>query len=261
MKKKVKQKKENGERWLLTYADMITLLLALFIVLYAISNVDQAKFHSLAEALNQSLGDGNGTGVFDGNDGILDGNGNTIHDYPYIPTPAPNSGKTTIGSKDEMKNLEEGVDNIIDDLNITDAVGTGITDRGLTITFSNDALFDSGSATLKQDLMKGLETISKFLNRVNNAILIEGYTDNIPLSSTSIYSSNWQLSAARSANVAEFLAKKDIAGDRLSPVGYGEYHPKATNSTVEGRKKNRRVEITVLYGNTRGVQPTKAPNK
>lgn len=259
MKKKVKQKKENGERWLLTYSDMITLLLALFIVLYAISNVDTAKYHSLAEALNQSMGDGNGTSIFDGKGGILDQNGNTIKENTNgsknsTPTPAPTTaggeGKGSINSQEDMKNLMGGINSILNNLNISDSAGTGISDRGLTITFSNDVFYDSGKADLKEDLKKGLEQISVLLNRVDNPIVVEGYSDNIPISGNSTFSSNWALSAVRAANVADYLVDvQHINGNRVSATGYGEYHPKASNLTAEGRMKNRRVELTVTYNN------------
>ncbi len=258
MKKKVKQKKENSERWLLTYADMITLLLALFIVLYAISNVDQSKYHQLAEALNQSLGDGNGLSVFDGKAGVLDNNGNTIKENNSPSTPAPTGGAgTTLTTKEDMKNLAKGVNSILDNLHMTDASGTVITDRGLTVTFSNDVFFDSGKADLKDDLKKGLAQISVLLNRVDNPIVVEGYTDNIPISAQNLYSSNWLLSAARAANVVEFLVDEEkMNGNRVAAAGYGEYHPKASNSTDDGRKKNRRVELTVLYSTAKGLRPT-----
>lgn len=265
MKKKVKQKKENSERWLLTYADMITLLLALFIVLYAISNVDSAKYHSLAEALNESLGDGRGLSVFDGSAGMFDGEGKDIQIGPNTGevTPSPtNIPQGTLNTKEDMEHLEEGVNSVIDDLKIEDFAITEISDRGLTITFSNDVFFDSGKADLHVDLKKGLAQISVLLKRIDNSIFIEGYTDDVPISSSNIYSSNWQLSAARAANVAEFLAKQEmIDGERLSAVGYGEYHPKASNHTVEGRQKNRRVEITILYDSIKELLPLKEEKK
>lgn len=244
---------------------MITLLLALFIVLYAISNVDTAKYHQLAEAFNSSLGDGNGASVFDGKPGVLDNNGQTINENPNAATPAPTGGAgDTLSTKEDMKNLEEGIDSILGNLNISDAAGTGITERGLTITFSNDVFFDSGKADLKDDLKKGLAQISVLLSRVDNPIVIEGYTDNIPISkvNANLYSSNWQLSAARAANVAEFLVtNQHLGGNRLAAVGYGEYHPKSTNDTSEGRLKNRRVDLTVMYSTAKGTQPTKAATK
>lgn len=259
MKKKVKQKKENSERWLLTYADMITLLLALFIVLYAISNVDSAKYHSLAEALNDSLGDGKGLNVFDGKPGMLDG-GQTVNEDGTIQMPTGGATGTLV-TKEDMSNLEKGINSILENLNISDGAGTGITNRGLTITFSNDVFFDSGKAELKEDLKKGLLQMAVLLNRVDNPIVIEGYTDNIPISSGNIYTTNWLLSAARAANVVEFLVKNaNVDGNRLSAAGYGEYHPKAPNKTEADRMKNRRVELTVLYSNA-GTRPTQATTK
>lgn len=104
-------------------------------------------------------------------------------------------------------------------------------------------------------MKKGLSQIARLLNKVNNPIVIEGYTDNIPISKSNTYSSNWQLSAARAANVAEYLSEvENVDGTRISAIGFGEYRPTASNATVEGRNKNRRVDITVLYNDVTGME-------
>lgn len=275
MKKKVKPKKENGERWLLTYADMITLLLALFILLYGMSNVDQEKYEKLAESLNASLGDGKGASIFDGTEGIMDNRGNTIFDnykgtggdgqssvttVPTTVTPKPtetaSSGddSDTLTTQEDMNDLKNGINEIVDDMNVEGAIGTAIAERGLTISLADDAFFDSGKADLKTKMKKGISQIAKLLNKIDNPIIIEGYTDNIPISS-SIYSSNWQLSGARSGVVAEYLVEDEkVDGTRIASVGYGEYRPIASNDTAEGRSQNRRVDITILYDEAPGME-------
>jgi chemotaxis protein MotB len=117
------------------------------------------------------------------------------------------------------------------------------------ITFSNDVFFDSGDDTLKGDMKKGLDKLSVLLNRIDNTIVVEGHTDNIPMNkSSSKFASNWQLSAARAANVVEYLVDNcKIDGTRISAVGYGEFHPKDTNQTEKGRSKNRRIDVVILY--------------
>lgn len=289
MKMKPKQKKENSERWLLTYSDLITLLVALFILMYALSSVDKVKYEQLSQSLSESMGQG--ASVFDGSGastGVLPENGNTVLDIgtntgqsgndsgnnsgdntgaagasptptevPVTPTAAPdgNSSEITndlsgnLNTEKEMQNLEAYVKNVLGDLNVGASVETSVQERGLTITFKNDVFFDSGSDQLKNDMKKSLHQIAALLNRVDNSIVIEGHTDNVPISANNKYSSNWQLSAARAANVAQYLVDNEkVEGTRLSAVGYGEYRPVASNDTAKGRSQNRRVEIIILYG-------------
>jgi chemotaxis protein MotB len=270
MKKKGKAKKENGERWLLTYADMITLLLALFILLYSMNQVDQAKYEQLAISLNQALGDGKGISIFDGTNGIMDDNGNAILEHTNgsngqssttgtgTVTPEPTEGAAsdsdTLTTEEEMNNLENEIKENLKGLNEEGAVGTAVEEKGLIISLADDAFFDSGEAELKTSMKKSLGKIATILNKVQNPIMIEGYTDNIPISS-GIYPSNWQLSTSRSSSVAQYLVEDEsVDGTRISAVGYGEYRPIATNATEAGRKKNRRVDITILYNDEVGME-------
>lgn len=268
MKKKSKPKKENGERWLLTYSDMITLLLALFILLYGMSNTDAQKMEQLAAGLNQSLGDGNGISIFDGTEGIMDGAGNSISNPNETggqtstgttltpgPTGTLNNTPATIETEQDMKTLAKGIDEILNEMGMGETAGTTIEERGLIITFADDVFFDSGKAELKSDMKKGLSQIATLLNRVDNPLVIEGYTDNNPISFSSTFSSNLQLSLVRAGVVAEYLIDiQEVDGARISAVGYGEYRPIASNDTQEGRNKNRRVTITVLYNEITGME-------
>ena len=273
MKMKQKPKKENSERWLLTYSDMITLLLALFILLYGMSTVDQAKYEQFAETLNQQFGDGKGISIFEGKSGVLDNNGNAIMPNSNglkgnadntntavssvtpnptqtpSPTQAANPNDNSLTTAEEMNNLEKGIDQIISKMNAKDSVGTALAERGLTVSLSDNAFFDSGKAQLKPEMKKGLSQIAALLNKITNPIIIEGYTDSVPVSASSTYSSNWELSGARAAAVAEYLADKEkIDYDRIAgAVGHADSNPIASNKTEEGRRKNRRVDITILY--------------
>lgn len=274
MKKKVKAKKENGERWLLTYADMITLLLALFILLYSMATIDQTKYEQLAASLNAALGDGKGASIFDGTNGVLDNNGDhiipnnsgkngqssvtgTVSVTPS-PTVTPTKGAAeqsdTLTTKEQMSDLEDQINENIKGLNPEGAIGTAVAERGLIISLADDAFFDSGQAELKASMKKSLGKIAKLINKVKNPIVIEGYTDNIPISSKE-HPSNWQLSTDRSSSVAQYLVEEEqVDGTRISAVGYGEYRPIATNNTEAGRKKNRRVDITILYNDETGME-------
>jgi chemotaxis protein MotB len=269
MKKKAKPKKENGERWLLTYSDMITLLLALFILLYGMSTVDQTKYEQLAASLNASLGDGNGASIFDGSGGILDKNGNAIlqnnkgangensSQGTTTATPAPTQGAAknpeSLTTEKEMNDLKNGVNNALKDMKIENAISTSLSEKGLTITFKNDEFFDIGKADLKDSMKKSLNSIANLLNRINNHIEIEGYTDNVPINSW-IYPSNWHLSVARAASVALYLQEEGVEVDRLTATGHGENDPIAPNDTKEGRSRNRRIVVTILYNDATGME-------
>jgi chemotaxis protein MotB len=273
MKTMKKPKKENSERWLLTYSDLITLLMILFILLYAMSSVNQAKYDQLSASLSSSMGEG--AGILKGSGGVLPngggntpmsgGSGQTSEAAPTqqaamtpIPTNVPEDtlkgNEDKLIDKQKMDDLENGINDIVEDMDAGKSVGTAEVERGFTITLANDAFFDSGKAELKDNMKKGLSQIAKLLNKVNNPIIIEGFTDNVPIKS-SAYTSNWQLSAARAANVAEYLTEQEhVDGTRISAIGYGEYRPIAANATVQGRSKNRRVDITVLYNNVTGME-------
>jgi chemotaxis protein MotB len=138
-------------------------------------------------------------------------------------------------------------------MNLGVSVNTLVEERGLTITFKNDVFFDSGQDALKKEMKEGLNKIALLINKVDNPIVIEGHTDNVPISSKHDFASNWQLSAARDANVAQYLVEQGkVDGGRISAIGYGEYRPVASNQTSEGRSKNRRVDIIILYHNDIG---------
>ncbi len=268
MKMKEKPKKENNERWLLTYSDLITLLMILFVLLYAISNVDQQKYEQLSDSLNQALGENN---VLKGGDSVLPGDGGNTVDLGInkgmdsgdggddssaigsLTTPVPTMGAAdgiprSLVTAEDMKAFQEFIDEILDEMNMGVSVGTSMEERGLIITFKNDVFFDSGKDTLTEDMKSSLEKIARLLNKVDNSIVIEGHTDNVPIGLGSKFSSNWQLSAARAANVAQYLAEKGLVdGVRMSAVGYGEYRPVESNDTNSGRSKNRRVDIIILF--------------
>lgn len=267
MQKQKKAKKENSERWLLTYSDLITLLMILFILLYAISNVNQSKYAKLAKSLNSSLGNGTSASVLNGAAGVLPGKaGKSDNTNVKIVTPKPSSKvspttapqvSTAAGSgnvsgylktKSDMEHLQTFINKVLTELKMSDYVNTEVKEYGLVTTFSNDVIFDSGDDRLKPEMITGLKKLAPLLRSISNPIVVEGYTDNIPVTKSSKFSSNWKLSSARAANVVEYMVDHcGIDGSRISSVGYSKYHPKASNSTAAGRAKNRRIEIVILY--------------
>jgi chemotaxis protein MotB len=224
-------------RWLLTYADMITLLLALFIILFAISNISAVKFNKLARAIS---------GGFSSTSSINE---------------PPNGG--AIGSErghtDEanMADAKSQLDRYIAQQNLQSKVQTRITKQGLVITLLSDkAYYNSGSADLRPETKRLLAVVAGQLRSVRNAVRVEGSTDNVPIA-TAEYPSNWELSAARATGVTRYLVEREkIDPTRISFAGYGEFHPKFPNDTDAHRQQNRRVDIVILNG---ASTPTPVP--
>lgn len=199
---------ENIERWLISYADFITLMFTFFAALYALSSMDTAKIEKFSGSLKQT--------------------------FKIIDQPIPLY-------EDKNKSIVEEVKKAIKD-------ASGVTvrsePRGVVVTFSDAALFASGSAEIKKEAFDVLERISKFVTTAPGHILIEGHTDNVPLSGGK-YASNWELSTARAASMLHYLISKGLDPNRFSLGGYAEYRPIASNETEEGKKKNRRVELVI----------------
>jgi chemotaxis protein MotB len=255
--KKHKEKKhseeEGGEAWLLPYSDLMTLLLAVFIVLFAVSKVDQTKAEEISNAFK---------GMFESSSGVMsEGEGSVIPREPNGVDEMKGGDNTEAGNavsqeeleaflgKYEVNNLQElqtRLDAIFEHEEMSDLVSTNVDLRGLVITLNNAIVFNSGSADIKPEYESSLIKIADIIRLVNNHIRVEGHTDNRPIN-TSTYPSNWELSTARAAGVVRlFIEKGKIAPERVVAVGYGEYKPVADNSTEEGKEKNRRIDIIVL---------------
>lgn len=229
--KKREENHENNERWLLTYSDLITLLMIFFVVMYASSNLNAEKYKRMSDSFKDAFGGGkNVIGVEQGS--LPSDKELNVIDKPVEP-------------KDELSDIKIQVDKMIKDSNLSGSMSTKVEERGLVISFADSMFFESGKANITQKMDKQLKDVYKILKGIKNYIRIEGHTDNVPIN-TSQFKSNWQLSAARAANVVECLAKLGIPPDRLSAIGYGEYKPVATNENIDGRSKNRRVDIVIL---------------
>lgn len=216
------------ERWLLTYADMITLLVVFFIILYAQSEVNQTKFSQLALSLRRAFN--NNVMVGQDASGAIVGQGGAvgeiqISDVQYI--------------QDQMgKDLEQK--------GLADVVSIGSRQDGLVIRISGELLFSSGDARLDPRGAEVLALIAARLRPMPNSIRVNGYTDDLPIRSAK-YPSNWELSTARALTVLHYLIDQGgIAPERLAVGGYGQYQPIVPNDTREDRAKNRRVELVVL---------------
>ncbi|MCX6151062.1 MAG: OmpA family protein [Ignavibacteriales bacterium] len=210
----------DRDRYIITYADLITLLLGLFIILYASSNIDVAKYQKMMTAM----------GSFFGND--------------YKTKPAGFLKENLNGSN--AISLKDKVNSLVNKYNLSAAVKISSTERGVVVRIHDDILFNSGSSELGNYSKIILSNVAKVLKELPNDVRIEGHTDNIPISTSSILS-NWHLSVSRATNTAFYLMMNEgLPQDRVTIVGYAEYKPVDSNETPQGRSNNRRVDIVIL---------------
>jgi chemotaxis protein MotB len=228
------------ERWLLTYADLITLLLVFFVVLYAMSSPVTHKYDELTHSLNSAfhITSGASNSVLSGNPAVMTGS------TAFIP------------EMQALAQMQDNLDKTLSKSHIgTNSVTTTINQRGLVISLANSAFFDSGSATFKPAAKIILKSIIPTLKGSGRALMVEGYTDNTPIH-TSQFPSNWELSTARATTVVRTLITDEgLSPKRLSAAGYGEYYPLVPNTTAANRAKNRRVDIVILRSDLKGAHP------
>ena len=269
-RKKKAEEHENLERWLVSYADFMTLIFATFVVLYGLAQTDVQEYSKLEESIKAAFN----VIPMEGGPNVFDGVGNNIMNsgYPmdndaFIPPMLEYLSQKY--EKQSMEAIKKEIDKNIKEGKMED-VEAAITDRGLVITLRNiNIFFPSGSAQLTAEAKKTVGSIGAMVKKKfnNHLIKIEGHTDNLPVNSTT-YPSNWELSSARSASVARFLiAQYNIKPNLFTVIGYGDTKPIDTNSTPEGRNKNRRIEIVILKnqyakyepGGSETISPTNNP--
>lgn len=239
--KKKPEKPENHERWLLTYSDLITLLMIFFVIMYASSNLDAQKYQAISSSFKDGFGSGQNV--------VSDGGSGTSEEVKLVNGQSEENSTLEQMKTDENSKLDQvksEVDKLIGNSDLKENVSTSIEERGLVISFKNNVFFDSGKAEIREDMKGKLNSIAKILSSIDNYVRVEGHTDNLPIN-TKEFHSNWQLSSLRAANVVEYLVvNAGLSPNRLSSVGYGEYRPSAKNDSEAGRSKNRRVDIVIL---------------
>jgi len=231
----------TDESWLVPYADILTLLLALFIVLFASADANKIKFDALAQSFNAAFS--GSPSVFDNNKAIS----------PELDAPKPDQSKND-GTKEQahlketvqLLEVKKELDKYIQNNNLLGDLSTVLTEDGLMIRIKDSALFLSGSADLRIESQHLGVEIVKMLIPLSQQVVISGHTDNVPIN-TREFPSNWELSSKRSINFMKFLLTQGkLKPERFSAIGYGEYRPMATNNTAEGHSKNRRVEVLIM---------------
>lgn len=221
--------------WMMTYGDLVTQVLAFFVLLYSFSSVNAEKFQQMAYSLQNALGMGVGVG-----EGVISSSGGSagVINTPHVEADTPSEDR-------QLKDVRDRIDKAATEGGFKEDVQFSLDERGLTLRFADSALFDSGEAQLKPEAAASLDKVLAVLKDIQNPIRVEGHTDNVPIA-TIQYPSNWELSGARASRVVRYFIEQGLAQQRLSVAGYGEYRPVATNETAEGRSHNRRVDIVVL---------------
>jgi chemotaxis protein MotB len=221
-RKKKKEEHENLERWLVSYADFITLLFAFFVVMYSISSVNEGKFRVLSQSIVAAF------------------NPSSYSARKIEVGPTASTSSSSPSQIKEVALLKEAFGELH-----KDKVSVFQDGRGVVVRMSNAFVFPSGSSEILPEAADSLEQIAKVLVPLPNSIRVEGHTDDVPIN-TALFPSNWELSAARAINIVKLLTRMGVEPSRQEAVGYGEYRPIASNDSPEGQGMNRRVEVVIL---------------
>ena len=253
--RRFEEEHENHERWLVSYADFITLLFAFFVVMYSVSSVNEGKFRVLSSSMEDAFNEqplrgsepiqvGEILKTLDPKKQIRSGEG-ILPDYkPQTGFETPTEGQNEIpdGYKDGEQIVEElkGAAEQLKEAGFE----VRLDEKWVEISMSSQVLFGSGQAKLSQNAAPVLDQLTGVISDFKNPLRVEGFTDDRPIK-TVAFPSNWELSAARAASVVNHFTKQSIDPQRMAAVGYGEYRPIADNSTAVGRNENRRIVIMI----------------
>jgi chemotaxis protein MotB len=250
-----KKKEEEGpskERWLVSYGDFITTLFATFAALYASSVLNKSKFEAVIQSFRSA---------FVSVPNIP--SGQIIGQNEKGQLPPTEGGKSAApidlggqpgGQKAELQELAKQIQKWVEREGLTERVRLRLEIRGLVISLGDAAFFDSGSADVRKDALGTLRALSEILAQTGRPLRVEGHTDDRPISGR--YRSNWELSTARATTIVRYLIEEvKIPPGSLAASGYAEHHPMASNETVEGRARNRRIDIVILHRGAQAEEP------
>lgn len=245
-----------NESWLLPYSDLMTLLLAVFIVLFAVSTINQTKAANIAESFGSAFGMfRSGSGVLSGGEGVLevitpmyDSFSDQVLRARLDAAMQPQADGEIIIVDQELIDLQETMAELqefFEEAGMDSRVTMYIDERGLVISLADSVLFDPGRADIRHNIQEMLIEIASVIDKLPNIIRVEGHTDNVPIHNE-VFPSNWELSSARAARVVRLFITAGVDPEKLTISGYGEFRPVAENETSVGRALNRRVDIIVL---------------
>lgn len=224
---------ENHERWLVSYADFITLLFAFFVVMYALSSVNEGKYRLLSESLVTAF----------------KSESPTVAGETVLPAPQPGhrpiaNPKLAVRAEQakRMKKIAEDITRVMSPYVTRGQVAVIETERGITVEINDSMLFPPGRAELNAPAERAMRNVAMVIAPTEYPVTIEGHTDDTPIN-TPFFPSNWELSAVRATTVLRLMLDAGVSGSRLTAIGYGEQRPVADNAEPEGRARNRRVAI------------------
>ncbi len=241
-KQKIDEHVDNHERWLVSYADFITLLFAFFIVMYAVSSVNEGKYRVLSSSLVSAFKNDNPT---------------PLQSTEFSPISIQQSNQTdpirlidNLGimktkKQEKMKSMAKNILHALEPLVKDGQVRVTQNSLGITVEINASVLFSPGQAKLADSSSLTLQAVAHVIKGHEHEIHVEGHTDNLPIH-TENFPSNWELSSARASSVIRLFIENGVEAHRLTAIGYGENRPIETNETPEGRKRNRRVTVMIL---------------
>ncbi len=243
-RKPISHESENTERWMVSYADFVTLLFAFFVVMYAISSVNEGKYRVLADTMTEAFKvppkSPDPIQIGKENKAVTSARSNDII-KPVVKI-LPRSERSY---EKEMKQIAETVRKSVQPLIDKGLIKVKQDKLWVEIEMNTSILFSPADAELEEEAMPPLQELAKVLKKLPNAVDVEGHTDNLPISNDQ-FPSNWELSAARAASVVNLFARNGVDPHRLSAIGYAEFRPIASNKTAAGRLRNRRVKVVIL---------------
>lgn len=257
MSRRKEQAEEGAPAWMATYGDLVTNMLVFFVLLFSLSTVDKNKFEQVAASLSYTMLN------LKGGDSILEGTGNSIISFDFTKYDSEEAEakrkEKYIKDAQEMvvdseKNLEDkqlddaknDIRDTIEEQGISDKVQVVEEKDFILIRLDQEVFFNSGSADILPEGVSVLSSLAQSLRGIENEIMVSGHTDNIPMTNKK-FDTNWELSTARATNVVRFLVEVEKLNPSLfTATGNGEFRPVGDNSTVEGRQKNRRIEIKII---------------
>lgn len=234
-RKKVNRDEPKGDEWLATYSDCVTLLMTFFVLLYAMSSVDENKMRALSQAFRTVMAGEAGDTILEYS--LYNG------DVPLIGGEIPTD---TIDGEKIEESMYYQVSKFVDEHDLEAVVDIIESDLGVVIQLRDNILFETSKSDLRSESKEILDSIAALISSMNNNIVVEGHTDNRPIN-TAEFPSNWELSVDRAVNVVRYFVENGkIDPSRLSATGYGEFQPIVDNDTEENMEKNRRVNILIM---------------
>lgn len=242
MARKRKKNKSSGSSggWLTTFSDLMSLLLTFFILLFSMSSVSAEKFQAAAQSIQYALLGADGST-------ILDGSALNEESAPGKEMMEEAIAQDDNAIPEEVLEMYEQVITFLEENGIESQVAVSRDQDGIYVNIQESILFNMGRAEVTDSGKSTLNIIAELLNTFDNDVVVEGYTDDVPIN-TRQYESNWELSTARAISVLRYLSEeKSVAPTRLSAKGYGEYSPVVPNDSPENKAKNRRVNVAIVY--------------